>query len=486
MVPREYQLAGPFGVVQGQPPRLFDDDLGHIFIGFVVAHAGLHVGIPFAEKGEFAALVIVLEQLGAVGLAVPVGVAFHVGEVVPIRQDLGHYIVVLLLVCSREAPVSGEDALVVGIATPRSTPDELGNPNGTFVDVIVPFECVVQIPLVPIAVHVEDVATPAASVDGVHELAEPAEAAVVRGRGAEAHARGHQVFPVVQDGLHVLRMVVRAVARLVVGLHVAGLGHAAAGGHGRPVLVDVVGHPFGIRQVAAVALPPVVAPRDVEGVHNQSPAIAGDTFLLVVIPLEHAVGGNLPVHLLGKFSKLEVFLVGDEAAAVAASARAVGESHHVAPFELEAPDAVVELGGGEGVHVAAGMLRAEVVDRLAAEVRFGIDGQGLEVLAVGHDDGAGGIHLHLAVLAVHGILSVDLDEAQVAEGVAGADVLEDDDGMFRVGQVDAAGRGEGRLSRDGVVHVLRQGDGIGHLRHLFNRIGSPCGRAERGGHGKGQ
>ena len=45
----------------------------------------------------------------------------------------------------------------------------------------------------------------------------------------QAHAGSHKVFPVVEYGLHALRMVVGTVTRFVVGLHVAGLGHLSAG-----------------------------------------------------------------------------------------------------------------------------------------------------------------------------------------------------------------------------------------------------------------
>ena len=305
------------------------------------------------------------------------------------------------------------------------------------------------------------------------------------GRGrAKAHARGHQVFPVVQHGLHVLRVVVGAVARLVVGLHVGRLRDAAADRHGRPILVDVVRHPFGVREAVGIALAPVVAPGDVEGVDDFFAGIAGNALLLIVVPLEHAVGRDALVHLLGQRGELEVCLVGDEATAVAASAGIVGEGHHVAPLELETADAVVELGRGEGVHVTVRVLEAEVVDRLAAEVGFGVYGEGLEVLAVGHDDGARGIHLHLAVLVVDGGFAVDGDVAQIADGLARADVLQDDDGMLRVGDVYAAGRCERFVAGDDVVHVVGEGDRRGHLFHLLNgvvghgRVGERKGRCK--------
>ena len=72
----------------------------------------------------------------------------------------------------------------------------------------------------------------------------------------------------------------------------------------------------------------------------------------------------------GEGGHFEVFGVGDEAAAVTPSTAADGEGDHVASFELEAAYAVVELGGTQRVHVTAGVLQSEVIDRLAAEVLF--------------------------------------------------------------------------------------------------------------------
>ena len=72
----------------------------------------------------------------------------------------------------------------------------------------------------PIAMHVEDVATPAATVDGFHELLLPRIAAVVRRRRAESLARAHGVLPIAQHLAHGGRGVVSGVGGLVVGLHV--------------------------------------------------------------------------------------------------------------------------------------------------------------------------------------------------------------------------------------------------------------------------
>ena len=88
-------------------------------------------------------------------------------------------------------------------------------------------------------------------------------------------------------------MVVGTVTRLVVGLHVTGLGHAAAGGYGRPVFIDVMGNPLAVR----LALSPVIAPCYFEGVDDFFTCIAGDTFFLEIMPLEHAVGRNPVVEL---------------------------------------------------------------------------------------------------------------------------------------------------------------------------------------------
>ena len=136
--------------------------------------------------------------------------------------------------------------------------------------------------------EVKEVAAPAAGVNLTDELLEVAPAAVVRRLGAEAKAGAHEVLPVGEHGLDVLRMVVGRVARLVVGLHVARVGDAAAGCRRGPVLVDVVRHALGVGQ-AVFACGPRVAPRGVEGIVGRGTGVAGETFLLGILPQEYTV-----------------------------------------------------------------------------------------------------------------------------------------------------------------------------------------------------
>ena len=172
--PGDFQLAGAFRIGAGELAGCFIDHERHELIFLVVADAGVHLGVEFAQNGQPAVLV----DFGAVGLTVPVGVAFHVGEAVPLGEHIAHHVVVPLLVLDGIGAVAVEDAVVV----PRGSPDELGNPQRTFVSVVPSLQLVEQVPFGPVAVQVHNVAPPAAGVDGVHERIHPVEAAVVRGR----------------------------------------------------------------------------------------------------------------------------------------------------------------------------------------------------------------------------------------------------------------------------------------------------------------
>ena len=87
-------------------------------------------------------------------------------------------------------------------------------------------------------------------------------------------------------------MIVGTVARFVVGLHVTGLGHATASRDGRPIFVNVMRYPFTVRLAACIALPPVIAPGDLEGVDDFFTCITGNALFLEIMPLEHTVGRN--------------------------------------------------------------------------------------------------------------------------------------------------------------------------------------------------
>ena len=112
--------------------------------------------------------------------------------------------------------------------------------------------------------------------------------------------------------------------------------------------------------------------------------------------------------------KLKVSLVGNEATAVAASACADRECHHVAALEFETAYRIVEFGIRQSVHVAVAVLQSEVVDRRTLEVLFRVDSERFEVLAVREDDGASVIHSHLTVHIVLRLLAVDVDVLHVA------------------------------------------------------------------------
>ena len=76
--------------------------------------------------------------------------------------------------------------------------------------------------------QVDDVATPATSVDAIYETLDVASsvgvvAAVPRRRRAQTHTRCHEVFPIGKHGIHVFCLtfwIVGSIHRFVVCLHV--------------------------------------------------------------------------------------------------------------------------------------------------------------------------------------------------------------------------------------------------------------------------
>ena len=192
-----------------------------------------------------------------------------------------------------------------------------------------------------------------------------------------------------------------------------------------------------------------------------------------VIPFEDAIGGNLLVEHSGQGCHFEVLVGSDEAAAVASSFGQGGEGHHIASFQLEGADAVVELCFAQGVHVAAGVLGAEgVVDRLALKLLLGEDSQGSDAVFVGHDDAALVPNLHLAVAVVDGLCTIYLHFGKpMADGEGRLYFRQNDNGMLGVDDVHQSFVSKGRGIRNLEVHVVCDGNLRGNFADGCFRVG---------------
>ena len=122
---------------------------------------------------------------------------------------------------------------------------------------------------------------------------------------------------------------------------------------------------------------------------------------------------------------------------------------------------------------------AVVVALFSLEVRLSVAGKRFDVAGIREHDGSPVVHFHLAVGAVHGFLTIDVDVVHpVADYLAGLDGSEDEHGMFGVGNVHASRCGEGCGARYDVVHVGGQFHGIVHLFHGGLVIGRLCGESQ--------
>ena len=211
--------------------------------------------------------------------------------------------------------------------------------------------------------QVDDVASPATGINRVEELTQESAsiahvvATIPRGRRAEAHARGHEILPVVQNLLEGLRMVIGRVARLVVGLHVGRIGGLSAGGCRRPVLIDMMGHALGIGS-AVLAQSEGVARGHVERRDCGGPRVVGHSGLSRVVPLEDAIRRDTAVEDGRQFLHLQVLVGCNEATAVAPSGGFVGKGHHIATLQFEGADAVVQRTVVQRLHESALMARS--------------------------------------------------------------------------------------------------------------------------------
>ena len=243
---------------------------------------------------------------------------------------------------------------------------------------------------VPVAVHHNEIAAPAAGIYGVDETVEPVEVARHGGR-TETPARGHHLRPCGKhflDGIH-LFTVVAGVVRLVVAENVGRCAVVAHIGDAGPAFVMVLCDIFAVGPYVDAGIP-VVAPCCLQGCVGIN-SVSGIAFLAGVVPLLHAQGGDGTAEDGGQIDGL-VFGVGNEHAAVARTVGTGHEAHHITALEGEAADIVVHGVAAQRHTVAHGILC-----RLAGTFCTGVDGERLDVTAVWQDDGAAGIDAHHAV-----------------------------------------------------------------------------------------
>ena len=119
------------------------------------------------------------------------------------------------------------------------------------------------------------------------------------------------------------------------------------------------------------------------------------------------------------------------------------------------------------------MLQTEVIDSCSFKVLLRVYGEGFEVLSVRHDDSALSIHLHLAILSIYSLCSIDeyAVSQMVTDDSAGAYALDDEHGMLGVGDVYLTASREGGIARDYIVNIGAQGHLCADLAHLGNAIG---------------
>ena len=152
-----------------------------------------------------------------------------------------------------------------------------------------------------------------------------------------------------------------------------------------------------------------IARRDVKFADGVAAGVVGQSRLAGVIPFEDAVRGDATIEDVGQYGHLQVFGIGNETTAVAPPFRTGGERDHVSALEFETVYLVVEFLRAEGIHETTAVLQTESIDGFSLEMGFGVNGKGMDVTGVGHNDAAPVVNLYLTVHVLRGTFSVDLD-----------------------------------------------------------------------------
>ena len=195
------------------------------------------------------------------------------------------------------------------------------------------------------------------------------------------------------------------------------------------------------------------------------PSGCRDLLLACVVPFEDAIGGNLLVQNGRQVGDFQVFVGSDEAATVASSFRLSGEGHHIASLQLKGTDAIVQLCFCQGIHVASGVFRAEVVARLAFVSLFGINSQGFEVAGIRHDDAAPIVELYLTIDVVDSGFTIYLHFGEpIADDCRGFYLSKNKDSMLDVDDIHHTAIRKWSRVRDLVIYVVCDG----------NRCGNSC------------
>ena len=155
IVPRQSGLARREHLLPELRWSLLRGSGGYEVVLAVVAQARIDAGIVASGFGEAAILV----EPGGVALTVPIIIAFYAVIVVQHRADAFQCLSVLAL---------GDTACEGTVAVPRSAPHPFRNPYRA-ARRVGPVPDRAEVSLWPIAMEVDDVASPAAGVDAVDE-----------------------------------------------------------------------------------------------------------------------------------------------------------------------------------------------------------------------------------------------------------------------------------------------------------------------------
>ena len=270
-------------------------DAGHVVVLSVVTHATVERGIHLSGRCQLA----VHEQFRAVGLSVPVVVAFHIVVAVQRLADALHHLFVLLQVSVSGVVLVrclGEDSAA---AAPRCSPNPFGNPQGS-VHRVFPSVEVAEVAFVPIAVYVDDITSPSACIDRIEEGLDesrsvPVVTAVPRRWRTETHTGCHEALPVVQYGGQVFRMVISTVAGLVAGLHVGRESGSTAARSRGIAAVYLVGHHFKVGMHVFTSAPGVGAGHVERVAGSEVARCSCQLWLARIVPFEHAIRRYAPV-----------------------------------------------------------------------------------------------------------------------------------------------------------------------------------------------
>ena len=285
----------------------------------------------------------------------------------------------------------------------------------------------------------------------------------------QPQARTHHILPIVEHYFHILWCVVCRIPRFIIVFTMARVIHRADYANRRPILINMIGDTFHIRQQIP-AFSPVKSPRRIDKACKKG-VTAGQTCLFGILPFKNTIRRDTGIHIRGHFCHLKILHISNKATAVSPSSHTEGKSNHISTLQLKWTNLIIEVCFCQSLHESPRVTFRIITANLPTIIRLGITCQRTDFFAIRQNNGTVGKHLYLAVYTFCRPFPFHENMVQpVGNELARTYVLNNDYRMFRIHYVHASSHSKRCFIRNHIIHISSQRHSVRNLPHPYDLI----------------